>query len=67
MKKYFYFFTKISLKLDPKGPIDNNSALVYIMPWRQIGNKPLSEPLLTRSTDTYKGGGGGGGGGDELS
>ena len=38
---------KISLKFVPKGPIDNNPALV------QIGNKPLSEPMLTRFTDAY--------------
>ena len=44
---------KISLKFVPKGPIDNNQALVQIMAWRQIGDKPLSEPMLTRFTDTY--------------
>ena len=49
----FCIFIKISLKFVPKGPIDNNPALVQIMAWHQIGNKPLSEPLLTRFTDTY--------------
>ena len=44
---------KISLKFVPKGPIDNNSALVDIMVWRGIGDKPLSEPMLTWFTDAY--------------
>ena len=44
---------KISLKLIPKGPIDNNPALVQIMVWRQVGDKPLPEPLLTLFTDAY--------------
>ena len=43
---------KISLKYVPKGPIDNNPALVLIMAWR-IGDKPLSEPMLTRFIDAY--------------
>ena len=37
---------QISLKFVPKGPIDNNPALVQIMAWRQIGDKPLFEPKL---------------------
>ena len=37
---------KISLKFVPKGPINNNPALVQIMAWRRSGNKPLSEPML---------------------
>ena len=49
----FCILIKISLKFVPKGPIDNNSALVKIMTWHQIGNKPLSEPMLTRFTDAY--------------
>ena len=35
-----------SLKIVSKGPIDNIPALVYIMAWRRIGDKPLSEPIL---------------------
>ena len=42
----------ISLKFDPKGPIDNNSALVKIMAWHRIRDKSLSEPMWTRFTDT---------------
>ena len=37
---------KISLKFVPKGPINNNPALVQIMAWRQSGDKPLSEPMV---------------------
>ena len=36
-----------------EGPIDINPALVLIMAWRRIGDKPLSEPMLTRFTDEY--------------
>ena len=43
----------ISLKFIPKVPINNNPALVQIMAWRRIGDKPLSEPALTQYTDTY--------------
>ena len=44
---------QISLKYVPKSPIDNNPALIYIMAFRRIGDKPLSEPRLTRLTDAY--------------
>ena len=37
---------KISLKLIPKGPINNIPALVQIMAWRRPGDKPLSEPMI---------------------
>ena len=37
---------KISLKFIPKGPIDNIPAMVRIMAWRRLGDKPLSEPML---------------------
>ena len=37
---------KISLKFVPKGPINNNPALVQIMAWRRLGGKPLSEPMM---------------------
>ena len=35
---------KVSLKLVPRGPINNIPSLVQIMAWRLPGNKPLSEP-----------------------
>ena len=47
------FLTKISLKFVPKGPFHNNPALVLIMAWRRIGDKPLSETMLTWITDAY--------------
>ena len=37
---------KISLKFVPKGPINNIPALVQIMAWRRLGDKPLSEPMM---------------------
>ena len=37
---------QISPKFVPKGSIDKNQALAYIMAWRRISNKP-SEPMLT--------------------
>ena len=39
---------KISLKLVPKGPINNIPALVQRMAWRRPGDKPLSEPVMVR-------------------
>ena len=41
-----YILIKISLKFVPKGPINNIPALVQIMAWRRIGDKPLSEPNM---------------------
>ena len=40
---------KISLKFVPKGPVNNNPALVQIMAWRRPGNKPLSETMMDSS------------------
>ena len=37
---------KISLKFVPKGSIHNIPALVQIMAWRRLGDKPLSEPMM---------------------
>ena len=37
---------KISLKFNPKGPINNIPALVQIMAWRRSGDKQLSEPMM---------------------
>ena len=67
---------KISMKFVPWGLIDNKPALIKTMAWCWIGDKLLSEPMLTQFTDPYMqhlggwggggvgwGGGGGGGGG----
>ena len=43
----------ISLKFVPKVWIDNIPTLVQIMAWRRIGDKPLSEPMVTQFTDAY--------------
>ena len=53
VNEMFYSLVKISLKFVSKGPIDNNTALVQIMAWGRIGNKPLSEPMMTQFTDIY--------------
>ena len=45
--------SQISLKFVPKSQIDKNSALVQVMAWRQTGDKPLPEPILSQFTDTY--------------
>ena len=49
-KNSFYYkkivlFSQISLKLVSKRPINNKPALVKIMAWRWIGDKPLFEPM----------------------
>ena len=44
---------KISLGFVPKGTLGNKSALVQVTAWRQTGDKPLLEPILTQFTDTY--------------
>ena len=43
----------ISLKFVPKGPINNIPALVQIMAWRQTGDKPIYEPMMTQFNDAY--------------
>ena len=37
---------KTSLKFVLSGPINNIPAMVQIMAWRRIGDKPLSEPMM---------------------
>ena len=49
----FCILIKISPKFVPKHPIDNNPALVQIMAWRWIGDKPLSVPMLSWFNDAY--------------
>ena len=39
---------KISLKYVRKVPIDNNPALVQIMAWCRLGDKPLSESMMVK-------------------
>ena len=44
---------EISLKLVPRGPINNKSAFVQVMAWRRTGDKLLPEPMMTQLTDAY--------------
>ena len=53
MNQKFCIVIQIPLKFVPKGPIDNNLALVQMMAWHRIGDKPLSEPMLIWFTDAY--------------
>ena len=41
--KMIVLFIQISLKIVSKGPIYNKPALVHIMAWHWVGNKPLSD------------------------
>ena len=44
---------RISLKIVPRGPIDNKPALFQVIAWRWKGDKPSSEVILTQLTDAY--------------
>ena len=44
---------QISLKFIPRSPIDNKPALVRVMAWRRISDKPLPELMMTLFTDAY--------------
>ena len=44
---------RISLKFVSKSPIDNISALVWVMAWCRTGDKPLPEPMLTQFINSY--------------
>ena len=52
MNEKLCILIQISLEFVPKGSIDNKS-LVQAMAWRRQGDKPLSEPMLTRFPDAY--------------
>ena len=43
----------VSLKYVHGGVIDNKSALVMIMVWHLIDDKPLTGPKITQSVDSY--------------
>ena len=51
--KIFFISIRISMKFDPKGPIDNKAALFQVMAWCRTGDKPLPEPVLTQFTYAY--------------
>ena len=46
--RHFAGNIQISLKLIPKGSIDNISALVQVMAWHWIGDKPAFEPMINQ-------------------
>ena len=43
----------LSLKFVLERQISNIPLLVQIMAWRQLGDKPLSEPMMTKFGDAY--------------
>ena len=51
--KSVFISIEISTKFVAKGQIVNNPELVSIMAWHLTGDKPLSEPMLTRFTEVY--------------
>ena len=50
---FIIWWSEISLKITPKGPIDNRPSLVQIMDWRRLGDKPLSELKMALCTDVW--------------
>ena len=46
LNENIWILINISLKFVPKGKINNIPALVQIMAWHHLGNKPLSEPMI---------------------
>ena len=46
LNEYVRFLNKISLKFVPKGLMNNIPALVQIMAWHRLGDKPLSELVM---------------------
>ena len=58
----FCILIKMSVKFVPKSSIYNDVEFVQLMAWYRIGDKPLSELMVTRFTDAYMRHQGGGGG-----
>ena len=44
--KNVWISIKISLKFILKDPVNNIPALIQIMAWHRLGDKPLSEPMM---------------------
>ena len=53
MNENVWILIKISLKYVPKVRINNIPALVQIMAWCRLGDKPLSEQMMVCFTDIY--------------
>ena len=47
LKENIWISSEITPQFVPKGPINDIPALVQIMAWRRLGDKPLSEPMMT--------------------
>ena len=47
------FSMNIPLNFVPKGPTDNKWSLVQVMAWRQTGDMPLPEPMMTQFSEAY--------------
>ena len=52
MNENFGILTKISMKIVHKGAVNIISELVQVIAWRQTGDKPLFETILTNFNDT---------------
>ena len=48
--KTFEFWLKYQLMFVHRGLSDNKSALIWEMAWCQTGDRPLSEPMMTKFT-----------------
>ena len=46
LNEVVWIFINISLEFVSNGPVDNIPALVRVMAWRRLGEKPLSEPIV---------------------
>ena len=44
---------QISLKIIPKGVIDNMPPLFQVMAWCRLGDRPLLESVMIQIHDTY--------------
>ena len=53
LMKNFVFWLKFHLSLFLRIQLTINPALVQILAWCQIGDKPWSEPMLIRFTDAH--------------
>ena len=44
---------RIPLKCIPRSTVDIKPALVQVVAWHRLGDKPLPEPMITQFTDAY--------------
>ena len=49
MKGKFSYFDSNFTKYIPEGLIDGKSVVVQVMAWHQTGDKPLPEPMMTKT------------------